>query len=271
MISQSILPQKWVIASDASTDRTDEIVKKYAARYPWIELARVSRDGDRNFARKVHCFREGYERLREIDFDIVGNLDGDVSFDRDYMEYLLDRFEQMPRLGVAGTPYTEGESFHSFKDSYVDVRHVHGQIQMFRRKCFDQISGYIPIEGGGIDSVAVVSARKNGWETRSFQDKTFVHLRQMGTAGTNVVHAQFKAGKKDYSFGSHPLWELFRGAFQMTRKPYILRGLSLMLGYFSCVIRMKKRPVPPEITQFYRREQMQRLRELLSDRLHRQR
>ena len=41
MIAQTVLPLKWVIVSDGSTDGTDEIVMKYAAGRPWIELVRM--------------------------------------------------------------------------------------------------------------------------------------------------------------------------------------------------------------------------------------
>jgi glycosyltransferase involved in cell wall biosynthesis len=53
MIQQTLLPIKWVIVSDGSTDRTDEIVKKYAAAHNWIELLRMP---ERKFRRQGHLF-----------------------------------------------------------------------------------------------------------------------------------------------------------------------------------------------------------------------
>ena len=38
MVAQTFRPLKWVIVSDGSTDGTDEIVRKYTADNPWIEL-----------------------------------------------------------------------------------------------------------------------------------------------------------------------------------------------------------------------------------------
>ena len=38
VLKQSILPEKWVIVSDGSTDSTEEIVKKYSAKHGFIKL-----------------------------------------------------------------------------------------------------------------------------------------------------------------------------------------------------------------------------------------
>src|SRR5438067_1885691 len=38
VVAQTIHPRCWVIVSDGSTDRTNEIVQAYAARQGWIEL-----------------------------------------------------------------------------------------------------------------------------------------------------------------------------------------------------------------------------------------
>src|SRR5262249_52988961 len=153
----------------------------------------------------------------------------------DYFEYLLAQFESWPELGVAGTHYLEGD-FHSFRDSYISVEHVNGQCQLFRRRCFEDIGGYVPIKGGGIDWVAVTTAGMKGWKTRSFDERVFRHHRKMGTAGSGELGARFHYGKKDYFLGSHPLWHLFRGCFQMTKRPYFVGGIALLAGYAWCSI-----------------------------------
>jgi glycosyltransferase involved in cell wall biosynthesis len=104
VIAQTILPKKWIIVSDGSTDRTDNIVAHFTEKYPWIELVRMPEHRDRQFAAKVHCFNAGYSRLQELDYEIIGNLDADISFEEDYFEFLLEKFAMMPGLGVAGTP-----------------------------------------------------------------------------------------------------------------------------------------------------------------------
>lgn len=263
VIAQTVLPKRWIIVSDGSTDETDAIVEKYLPGRPWLELVRLAPRTERHFAAKVGAFNAGYARVKDLEFDVVGNIDGDVSFGPDYFEYLLGKFASMPNLGVAGTHYIEGD-FHSFKDSYINVHHVNGQCQLFRRECFDDIGGYVPIKGGGIDWVAVTTARMKGWTTLSFSERVFNHLRKMGTAGTSVLGARFHYGKKDYFLGGHPNWQLFRSTFQMAQKPYVVGGLALLAGYLWCWVRRVERPVSADLMHFHRGEQMSRLKQMVT-------
>jgi len=267
VISQTVLPRRWVIVSDGSTDGTDEIVERYRKDSSWIDLVRLPERRERNFAAKVYAFNAGLERVKDLPFDVIGNIDADISFEEDLLAFLLEKFEAMPDLGVAGTHYIEGD-FHSFRDSYINVHHVNGQCQLFRRACFEDIGGYVPIRGGGIDWVAVTTARMKGWTTYSFGERTFYHHRKMGTAGSNELMSRFNYGKKDYFLGGHPLWQLFRGTYQMTRKPYIVGGLALLLGYLWCWATRVERPVSADLMRFHRGEQLGRLKQLLADRLH---
>ncbi|MBI4684770.1 MAG: glycosyltransferase family 2 protein [Nitrospirae bacterium] len=259
VISQTILPKKWVIVSDGSTDKTDEIVKKYLADNPWMELIRMPEHRDRTFAAKVTCFNAGYEKVNDLQYDIIGNLDADISFDKDYLEFLLNKFAENSKLGVAGTPFVEDSVHYDYR--FTNVEHVSGACQLFRRKCFEEIGGYIPIKGGGIDWTAVTTARMKGWETRTFTEKTCFHHKKMGTGNAfNALTVNFRHGKKDYYLGGHPAWQLFRSIYQMTRKPYIIGGLLLFIGYVWALITRMERPVSRELMQFHRTEQIQRLK-----------
>src|SRR5687767_6314280 len=102
VVAQTILPEKWVIVDDGSTDRTAEIVESYARHHSWIELVRRPHHLDRSFAGKVQAFNAGAERVQSLQFDVIGNLDADLSFEPDYMEFLMRKFFENPKLGVAG-------------------------------------------------------------------------------------------------------------------------------------------------------------------------
>src|SRR5438105_12520569 len=107
VIHQTVLPAKWVIVNDGSTDATASVVARYLSRYDWIELLNLPTHTNRSFAAKVHAFNAGFERLKNFDYEVIGNLDSDLSFDSDYFEVLLKRFEEDIRLGVAGTIFCE--------------------------------------------------------------------------------------------------------------------------------------------------------------------
>ena len=262
MVAQTLLPERWVIVDDGSTDRTAEIVESYAKRHSWIELIRRSQRLDRNFAGKAHAFNAGLERVRALEFDVIGNLDADISFDPDHFEFLLGKFAELPRLGVAGTPMREAK-YHPLRDSFYSESDVFGACQLFRRECFEEVGGYTPIKWGGIDWIAVRTARLNGWQTKSFCDKLFYHHRPMGATDTNTLKARFDYGRKDYFLGNHPLWQVFRVTFQMVKRPYVVGGLLLLSGYFYSFASRMQRPVAPELLRFHRREQLERLKHLL--------
>jgi len=259
MVAQTVLPERWIIVDDGSTDRTAEIVEGYAKRYSWIELVRRTQHRDRSFAGKVHSFNAGFERVQSLQFEVIGNLDADLSFDADYLDFLMRKFPEDPKLGVAGTPFIEN-GYDSAKDSFEGMNHVAGGCQLFRRECFEEIGGFIANPAGGVDWIAVTTARMKGWKTRSFAEKRFHHYRTLGTAGRSSVAASFSYGEKDYYLGGSPVWQLFSVAYRMTKRPVLIEGLGLLSGYCWAPLRRMKRPVSRELMRFHRREQMKKLR-----------
>lgn len=265
VISQTVLPAKWIIVSDGSTDRTEDIVRGYAKSNPWIELVKMpDRDG-RDFAGKVHAFNAGYRLVDKSNVDVIVSLDADISFEQDYFSYLLSKLQEDPALGLVGTPFCE-QSGQVYDYRFVSIEHVSGACQVFRRECFSAIGGYRPVKGGLIDRIAVISARMKGWKTRTFTERSCVHHRAVGTAQNGPLAARFKDGVKDYAIGNHPAWEFFRGVYQITRKPFLVGAMAMMSGYMWSAVRNAQRPVPAELVAFHRQEQMHRLRQLLAKR-----
>ena len=262
VISQTVLPIKWIVVSDGSTDRTDEIVNKYTAANIWIELIRMPVHRDRHFAAKVQAFNAGYERVKSVKYDIIGNLDADISFEKDYFEFLLEKFAKISELGVAGTPFIE-DGYSSITDSFEGEKHVPGGCQMFRRQCFEDIGGYIPNKAGGIDWIAVTTARMKGWQTQSFPEKLFYHQRSLGTGESNKIKSNFNYGRKDYYLGNHPLWETIRIIYRFTKRPYLLGGLIIFWGYLWALLTRIERPISKDLMKFHREEEMRKLKAIL--------
>jgi glycosyltransferase involved in cell wall biosynthesis len=262
VLGQTKKPLRWIIVSDGSTDGTDDIVRKYAAEYSWIELVRMPERQERNFAGKVYSFDAGYQSTRGLKYDVIVSLDADISFGEDYFAYLLEKLSNDAALGLVGTPFKERTN-STYDYRFVNIEHVSGACQVFRRRCFEEIGGYKPVKSGCIDHIAVVSARMKGWKTRTFTDQICFHHRAMGTAQQNIMAARFKGGRKDYLIGNHPLWELSRVIYQLSRQPIVLGGLMLACGYAWAMIRHEKRPVSAELVAFVRREQLARLKSFL--------
>lgn len=266
VVNQTVLPARWVIVSDGSTDQTDAIATRHAAQHPWITVVTRPPRTVRDFAGKVSAFNAGFERVKDLSFDIVGSLDADLSFVPDYFEYLLGQFATDPQLGLAGCPFSEDGVTYDYSFSSAD--HVSGACQLFRRPCFERIGGYRPLKGGGIDVVAVMMARMHGWRTRTFTDRVCVHHRPMGSANDQSRFvANYKLGQRAYRLGFHPMWQFCRSAYQMTRRPYVSGGVALGLGYFAAMLSRAEKVVPPELVEFQGRDQMKRLRQFVFGRV----
>lgn len=265
VVAQTVLPLKWAIVSDGSTDGTDEIVARYAAEHAWIELVRMPERVERNFAGKALAVRAGAERMAGLAYDVIACLDGDMSFEPDYFEFLLGKIAEDARLGVAGTPYRDTTN-ETYDYRFVSSDHVSGACQVFRRACWEEIGGYVLSKGGCIDTIATLTARSKGWKTRAFPEKTMLHHRVIGTAESGALKSRFVLGKRDWMIGNSAVWELCRGLYQMTKRPYLLRGLAIVMGFVWAALTGVERPVPAPLRAMRRREQMQFLREFLRGR-----
>jgi len=216
----------------------------------------------RDFAAKVRCFNAAYREINNDSYDVIGNLDADVTFDRDYFRFLLTKFCNEPSLGVAGTPFVEA-SQRSYDYRFTSINHVSGACQLFRKECFNSIGGYSEIREGGIDWVAVTSARLKGWKTRTYTEKILVHHRRIGTATGSAVGARFQMGIKDYNRGNSIFWEVLRCVYQMRFRPLVLGGAILLIGFLWALVRRDPRPISRDLLEFTRREQSARFRKRL--------
>src|SRR5215471_2841129 len=106
VVRQTILPQRWVIIDDGSTDSTGEQVDAAAGKYPWIQPQHLSPDR----VRKRGGASVVMQYLRPdlvADVDYILRLDADLSFKRDFVELLLVEFERDLTLGIAGAVLLE--------------------------------------------------------------------------------------------------------------------------------------------------------------------
>lgn len=257
VLSQTRLPARWVIVSDRSADNTDRIIKRYENSYPWIKYLRIDREPGRSFASKVIALRLAETMLTNERFDLIGNIDADVTLEPTYFTSLVDRMSADPGLGVGGGFVHEefgGEYVSRALNSDQSVPHA---AQLVRRACYDVIGGYAVLRHGGEDWHAVVSARMNGWRAAAFPDLKIFHHRASSAHGRLIWNA-FRTGRMDYSFGSYPPFEILK-CLRRFADARFTGGAIRMCGFMWGYIRGEERPVSKEFMTFLRREQKERV------------
>lgn len=261
VVGQRHLPSKWIIVSDRSTDETDEIVKKYMKEYDFIKLVRIDGNNRRHFGAQVRAINAGYEQIKHLEFDFFGNLDADVTFEASYYENILKKYQDSPKLGIAGGFIYEkkGEEFQSRPLN--NTKSVANAIQLFRRECYEATGGYVELKNGGHDWVIELMARIKGWQVQAFPELKVFHHRPTSSA-VGLIRGKFHQGLMDYSVGSHPLFEVVKCLRRIKEKPYLFGAFIRIAGFIWPYFRNEKRQVPDEIMRYLRSEQKQRIRKL---------
>ncbi len=262
IINQTIKPQRWVIVNDSSTDNTKEIIEKYALKFDFIKHIELKRDGNSNFSSKVNAFNYGLLSLSELDYDYIGNIDADISFECNYFELLINRFSRDQSLGLCGGMIVENlNGVHRYRKT--SENSVAGAVQFFRRCTYEKIGGYIPMRYGGVDAAAEIMVRMNNWEVRTFSDLKVIHNGPVSMGCNNSYSAYFRKGKINCTLGYHPLFHFISSFLRMSCKPFVIGGILMIFGYYAAKIKKIKPQLPRDAVEFLHTEQMARLKRIL--------
>jgi glycosyltransferase involved in cell wall biosynthesis len=261
VLAQSVLPYKWVIIDDGSTDGTANIIQQYAEKYEWIQyIYREKEPSQSYYSSNVYAIMTGFKQVKSINFDFLAVLDADISLPKDYYEQIFDRFRQDERLGIASGVYKDlinGKLYSVLNDR----RSTPKAIQVFRKVCFEQIGGYLPLKYGGEDTCSCIMVRMNGWKSWSFPELCVVHNKPAGTGHSgNILRIRFRHGLNEYGLATHPLFMLFKSLRRCVKeRPFILGALARITGFLYGYCLREKRQIPDEVVRFIHREQMGRL------------
>ena len=115
------------------------------------------------------------------------------------------------------------------------------------------------IDEDGWDGIDNIIAQMKGWETHSFKDPKAKHQRRTGSH-SGLVFGCFESGKFAYTMGYFPPFMIARSLHRMVRKPIIIGGISMLIGYIHSLLTRKKRINDPEVISFLRDKQKKRLK-----------
>ncbi|MBK7631097.1 MAG: glycosyltransferase family 2 protein [Ignavibacteriales bacterium] len=262
VLNQTIKPARWVIVSDGSTDRTNDIVEQYRKKNKFIDLIALPPNKERNFSSKVNALNEAWKKIGGTEFDFIGNLDADVTLDKCYYEEVFRTFQTNPKLGIAGGIILDCVDDNVYPQN-ISLNSVAGAIQVFRKQCFEKIGYYIPFKYGGEDAYMEIMARMMGWEVQTLAELKVLHHRPTGTGMGSLLKANFRKGQMFYTLGYSPIFFLVRIFYRLFDKPILIGSLLNITGYLSAFIKKDKCPAGNTFIDFVRSEQKERLSSLL--------
>ena len=259
--AQDLRPLEWIVVSDGSTDRTDEIVRAAAAKHSWIRLVSLAPRDGHCFAAVVRATEVGLGKLKNVEYDFIGLLDADVRFEPDYFTRVISEFEDCSDLGVAGGMVVDtGCSRDELPRNRMEIP---GAVQFFRREWFEALGGLLAIPEGGWDTLTCARARQLGYQTRLLTALVVEHLKPRNVAKGGLWQRNKQLGVRDHALGYHPLFEIVKCTSRWKEHPFLAAALARGVGYLSAEINARPRLIPPELRDFIRKEQTDRLLRLV--------
>lgn len=260
MVRQTLRPTEWLVVDDGSTDGTLQILLEIAQHHTWIHVEQKPDRGERAVGPGVvEAFYYGYENLWSKDYDYICKLDGDIKFNSRYFESLVSYFEKDPFLGAAsGKPFLDVNG--QLVPERMNDEMVAGQINFYRRQCFDDIGGFV--RQVHWDGIAFHTARMKGWKTKSFTDAdlAFIHCRLMGSSHRGILNGRIRWGRGQYFMGTHPLYIIAIGAYRSVERPFVIGGFCIIIGYLWSWLSSEPRYENSEFRRSLHAWQLERLK-----------
>lgn len=261
---QTIKPVLWIIMDDGSIDNTPEIIKEAREKYGWIQCIRLN-EGSRDLGlhlaaviKKGFDFAFTYCRNNKINFEYLGNVDGDIILEESYIKNLIKKFEEKPKLGIAsGSEYV----LNGNQAVHINLNVPSGGAMLVRRKCFEDCGGF-PLSYSW-DSTLNIKAKLRGWELGRFDDSKAFAAR-FGRSTEGFLKGYEEGGKHHYYLNFNFFHVILKGLMLSFRKPYYI-GLAYLYGYFKSLVLRKEKISDNEIRYYYKHIRPQEIKRYYFD------
>lgn len=259
VLAQTVLPAKWVIVDDGSTDESRDILAEYTNTYPWIVV--ISRD-DRGYRAVgpgvVDAFYAGYSAISPKEYDYICKLDMDLRLPPRYFQILIERMETDPRIATcSGKAYVEQHG-RLIAERHGDDTSL-GMTKFYRTSCFEAIGGFVRLVMW--DGIDCHRCRMKGWIACSWDepDLRFTHLRPMGSSQDGIYTGRMRHGYGQYVMGTGFLYMAASAIYRVNERPFVTGSLALLWGWLRSALRGDQRYEDPEFRRFLRRYQRRAL------------
>jgi len=256
--AQSVLPDKWIIVDDGSTDLTPSILQEYANKYDFIDIVTRENRGHRKVGGGViDAFNSGLLSINIDEFEYICKLDLDLNLPRKYFEIIINKMQANPRIGNAsGKPYyIDNKTGNLISEGCGDENAI-GAAKFYRVQCFKQIGGFVKeVMWDGIDGHR---CRMLGWIAISWDEPEirFIHLRPMGSSQKSLLTGRFRHGFGQYFMGSSFVYMTVAAIYRMLfHRPFIVGGLAMWWGFVRSAIQGTSRLEDPDFRKFLRKFQ----------------
>jgi biofilm PGA synthesis N-glycosyltransferase PgaC len=248
--NQSILPQKWVIVNDDSTDNSKAIVEEYTRDLSWVTIVDAPEIVKTDYSsRVIDLFNFGCSNIT-IKPEFICKMDADISFGNDFFKNILLQFEADTRLAIAsGHLHVNGTPEKIDTDQMVCTR---GASKVYRTSFLDEIGGLKSYQGW--DTLDNVTARASNWRVL-IVDEPFEHLKE---EGVRVGRVFFRHIRNGYYNGSLPFYFPYffiKIVVKVLEPPMFLSSLLMLWGYIKARFAHAKSPYPKYVIDQMRIEQ----------------
>lgn len=256
VLAQTVKPAEWALVNDGSTDRTGEIIRRYADRYAWIKpITRENRGYRKPGQGVVEAFYEGFSSLSTRDYNYIVKLDGDLIFPECYFEKCFERFAQNGSLGIGGgIVYSIVNGNKTLEKN--PIFHVRGATKIYRRECWETIGGIERLTGW--DTIDEVKANMHGWKTMTFPELEVIQLRRTGSMNGSFNN-MVKNGRANYISHYHPLFVIIKAFRRAFKKPFLMESIAILYGYVGAAIKRENRIDDINFRNYIRNQQLRKI------------